>query len=276
MREDSVSILLRSPEYSDVPALKLLWSSVFGDDDEYIDAFFARWFKPEMAVCGYMGGTVIAMGFLLDYGVLRTELCDYRCAMIYGVAVSPDHRSHGVGSSIVLRLMENAHKIGFTSTVLHPAHKGLYPFYEALGQKAAFSAQHYVLDADRFGTEDGCTLHEVSPSVYGVLRERYAGLPRIDISDDALEWYAEMGGRLYSLSIGNKEFGCAAAELQGGNLLVKELLCPESEMESSARALLQIAGARRAVISVPSSDGEPFGTSDVPLENPGWLGLAFD
>ena len=63
----------RPSRKGDENALKALWREVFGDTDEYIDAFFQNVYQPDMASVIEEDGTVVAAAAVL-HGKVRQLL----------------------------------------------------------------------------------------------------------------------------------------------------------------------------------------------------------
>ncbi|MDR0916837.1 MAG: GNAT family N-acetyltransferase, partial [Oscillospiraceae bacterium] len=168
----------------DVTALKLLWRSVFHDDDATIDAFFDEWYAPEL--CAAVGESELAaMGFLMPIGdLVQPNKPDLPCAMIYAVATALEFRGRGYGSEVTRGLLKLADECGFGAAILHPADGGLFAFYERCGLHTSFFEFDVTLPRD-------APLVKVTPSEYRERREvLLADIPHIAFSVRALE-YAE-------------------------------------------------------------------------------------
>ena len=76
----------------DENALKALWREVFGDTDEYIDAFFQNVYQPGMASVIEEDGTVVAAAYAVPFGAVR---------YIFAVATRPKYRGRGYGRAVV-------------------------------------------------------------------------------------------------------------------------------------------------------------------------------
>ena len=73
----------RPSRKGDENALKALWREVFGDTDEYIDAFFQNVYQPGMASVIEEDGTVVAAAYAVPFGAVR---------YIFAVATRPEYR----------------------------------------------------------------------------------------------------------------------------------------------------------------------------------------
>ena len=82
----------RPSRKGDENALKALWREVFGDTDEYIDAFFQNVYQPSMASVIEEDGTVVAAAYAVPFGAVR---------YIFAVATRPEYRGRGYGRAVV-------------------------------------------------------------------------------------------------------------------------------------------------------------------------------
>ena len=82
----------RPSRKGDENALKALWREVFGDTDEYIDAFFQNVYQPGMASVIEEDGTVVAAAYAVPFGAVR---------YIFAVATRPEYRGRGYGRAVV-------------------------------------------------------------------------------------------------------------------------------------------------------------------------------
>jgi len=82
----------RPSRKGDENALKALWREVFGDTDEYIDAFFQNVYQPGMASVIEEDGTVVAAAYAVPFGAVR---------YIFAVATKPEYRGRGYGRAVV-------------------------------------------------------------------------------------------------------------------------------------------------------------------------------
>ena len=76
----------RPSRKGDENALKALWREVFGDTDEYIDAFFQNVYQPGMASVIEEDGTVVAAAYAVPFGAVR---------YIFAVATKPPPENSG-------------------------------------------------------------------------------------------------------------------------------------------------------------------------------------
>jgi GNAT superfamily N-acetyltransferase len=125
--------LTRNPRTDEVPLLKDLWSSVFGNIG--IDAFFRLFYKPELCAVVEMNGSLAAMGYLIPSGDIVSGATGTeqkkaaKCAMVYSVGTLEECRGLGLGTIIVNSLINLAGDLGYDAVVLCPSDDGLFEYY---------------------------------------------------------------------------------------------------------------------------------------------------
>ena len=167
-----------------IEALKVLWKTVFGDSDAFIDTFFRIAYSPDR--CRYIeeNGQMISALYWFD--------CSYeggKLAYIYAVATDPGHRGNGYASRLLKDTHAHLKAAGYAGAVLKPA-KGLFPFYERLGYVTSGYIRRFYAEASNFPTD----LHELCPDQYGRLRSSYlpeSGVFQEGITLDFLHTFAK-------------------------------------------------------------------------------------
>ncbi|MBQ8974240.1 MAG: GNAT family N-acetyltransferase [Oscillospiraceae bacterium] len=217
-----------SPEAGDIPALKALWRRVFGDSGAIIDSFFQAFFDPRLTVVAKGGEDVAAMAYVIPAGEYTSPGESFSAAMIYAVACAPEYEGRGYGTAVTERACALAGRAGFESVILHPANEGLFRFYERMG----FATGFYVNRAAVQPADSGdIALRDLTVGEYALLRERLIGdRPHIRMDIRALEYQQRLcalcGGGMVAVDLHGQDAGCLIYEGQGGELTVKEYLCP--------------------------------------------------
>ncbi len=130
-------MIICHPEKNDIPALKQMWKSVFGDTDEYIELFFSRVFTFENSLV-IKDNKVISMVFFPEY---RAKICGIERTVGYicGAATLPEYRKKG----LMGKLLFEAHNImmqkGYSASVLIPASESLFDYYAGFGYEKRLS-----------------------------------------------------------------------------------------------------------------------------------------
>ena len=112
----------RPSRKGDENALKALWREVFGDTDEYIDAFFQNVYQPGMASVIEEDGTVVAAAYAVPFGAVR---------YIFAVATRPEYRGRGYGRAVVYHCAGWLREKNLIPLVACEAHRE--SFYAGLG-----------------------------------------------------------------------------------------------------------------------------------------------
>ena len=234
--------------------LRVLWKTVFGDTDAFLDDFFAIAYSPDR--CRYLasGEEVISALYWFD--------CQYeggKLAYIYAVATDPRHWGKGLASRLLRETHQQLKDLGYAGAVLKPA-KGLFPFYERLGYKTS----GYIR---RFSAEAGkpAALNELSPAEFGRLRRKY--LPENGVLQEGLT--LEFLHRFAHFYAASDALVCAAPE---NDIIFEYLGNPHS-----ASGILGALGIPRSEIPTPGQD-LPH-TMYLPLNStkiPGYLGITLE
>ena len=207
-------IVVRRGVSSDVPSLKALWSSVFGDSDADIDAFFETFFDVSVCVIAEAGETLAAMGFLLPVGFLRVPgKGDVPCGMIYAVATEPAMRGRGCGEAVTRGLLDAAAERGIPAVALCPAEDSLFGFYE---QRTELETAFYCKEERiSISPRDGAALCRVTAAEYIAIREEILkDTPHITFDERCFSYQERLcaGGGLFTSNCDDDKRCCAAIE----------------------------------------------------------------
>lgn len=109
----------------DIERMKLLWQLGFGDEREWIDAFFRDYSRPaNRFVLRAPGGEIVAMLHALPYE---------RGVYIYGVTTHPQWRKRGLGRELMMQAMRQLERRGVPRATLIAEHEELRSWYAAMG-----------------------------------------------------------------------------------------------------------------------------------------------
>ena len=115
-----------------IPELRALWASVFGEGTDYLDAFFARVFVPDNTLVWTEGGHVVSALYILPY-MIPNRGEHLRAAYLYALATEPAWR----GRKIMSQLIEESFRLcaarGYALAMLVPAKDSLFGFYRVFG-----------------------------------------------------------------------------------------------------------------------------------------------
>ena len=119
-----------SAEY--LTQLHTLWKDVFGDEDGYIDLFFARAFPGAHPFAVIENGEVKSVLYLLDCRLQAGEQL-FEGYYLYAAATKPQYRGKGLMRSLIEEAKAFMHETQKDFIVLVPASKSLYAYYERFG-----------------------------------------------------------------------------------------------------------------------------------------------
>lgn len=116
------------PEVRHIPALRALWKTCFGDEDAFLDAFFAIAYAPERCLCALEGDTPVAMLYWMDCQADNRPL-----AYLYAVATAPAHRQRGLCRELLKKALYCLAERGCSGAILVPDGVNLFDFYRKSG-----------------------------------------------------------------------------------------------------------------------------------------------
>lgn len=276
---------LRASVWADVPRLKELWKTSFGDQDAYIDHFFTCYYVPERMLVLTQDGQVQAMTAWFDMPLVSADGQRWPSAYLYAVATHPDCRGRGLAGQLLAFAGHWLKERGFACVSTVPARADLHAFFGRNGFEECFTLQQQEYKPQP-GTQPA-RLESVSAQQYNVLRERVlTGADHIACAQQAMEYQAGVcalsGGGLYRVAA----HGCACIELAGDEVYVKELLAQPQERETALAAIAKAHPAQRYWVRSPDAgQAEPweFAMLKWLIPQPKWnkktapyLGLAFD
>lgn len=273
----------------DIPPLKALWKTVFGDSDADIDHFFETYFSPDMVTVMDDGGKIVSAAYIMPVGDLvlpqlkhdifqiggsqiepghsaerrygSQDSADkrYPVAMLYAIATHPDARGHGYGEAVTRAAYNQAVKKGCPAVVLKPADAGLFDFY---GKRTDFRDFFDAYEADWTAAalpppDSQYKMMPVSPAEYrNIRRGLLAGCAYIDSDERALSYQQYLcqkaGGGLVALARNDRIIACAIIEPDDGTIHLKELLYADGcNPADAAAAIARTIPGERYVVRTP-------------------------
>lgn len=224
---------IRKPRSEEIPLLRQLWQTVFGDTDAFLDSFFSVAYSPDRCLCAVEGDALAGMLYWLP--------CE-KYAYIYAVATHPDHR----GKSICRGLMEAAHEAialqGFEGAILYPQEEGLRAMYRKMG---------YL--AETFLTEQSFTPGSEPADPEEISCETYFSLRKHLLPEGAVIQESPFRELMESLSFYQGNSFLLAAEDRGDTLFGLELLGNPALAPGILKALGKTGGSFRF-----PGNGKPF------------------
>lgn len=249
-------IEIRPARPEEIPRQKELWKLAFGDDDAYIDYFYAHGEESQVLVL-LEDGVVWTMVALYPVTVTLPEGQSLSSAYIYALATHPQARKKGFGRFVLSYVDFYLQEGGKDCVTIVPAEPSLYKFFATTGFEHCFSTRKVELLRNMVGEPaPGDTLSPVDPETYGQLRESLlSGSLHVSYGRSLLAYQQGLsrmeGGDLYRLNVGGAE-GLAAAEyLDEDTVLAKELLLPPAAQAGGAALLARQMPARRYHLRTP-------------------------
>lgn len=298
-------ITTRMAEQDDLERLKEIWRLCFGDPDAYIDLYFrTRNWRHETAVLTEEG-TIVSMLAMIP-AVLRNANGESRpAAMIFAVATHPEHQKKGYADLLLEYANDLLAKKQISMTALVPATDELFRFYEKRGYRTAFTVREILLTAKEIenlscAKENPFKIHPASPTGYQSVRKTMLeGHSYLDYREEEILFEKQTAVAygtdicLFSLNGQTNEWeessaeGCFYAEwISEKELLVKELLVPESQLAEALRKIAEYYPASEYLVRMPIGLGSslggtvrPFGmlrSDSIMAGDDFYLGIAYD
>lgn len=284
---------LRPSRPGDEGALKEIWKLSFHDDDSFLDPFFRDFYTDGMATLMECDGRPVSSIFTLwGAQLLFPGNEPLESPYVYSLGTLPEYRGRGYGALVIQESCRRAYDDGGDFVCFLPASGSLYLWYgEILGTQTCCWVRRRTFASNELN--GGGTLEKLSAESYNGLRERLLdGTPHARFNSVLMSWQEHLcnsfGGGLYAVRAGGS-LGCACAEYDKGELVIKELLLPGGDPAAAVGAIAQAhpAGAYHlrtpafwhddgmgeasdfAVVVCPPGRGFPF------TENAYW-GFAYD
>jgi ribosomal protein S18 acetylase RimI-like enzyme len=258
----------RTAAPEDIPALKALWHTVFGDDKTEIDRFFDVFFSPDLAAAAGPAGAPVSAAYTVPVGALVLPRPDrsrrapgrYRCAMLYAIATHPDFRGCGYGEAVTREAGRLAVRAGCPAVVLKPASDGLFEFYEKrTAFRTFFETCRGTIDRADLPGPRRLIAAPATPGEYRALRNIFLeGAAYIDMDERALAYQNALCGGAGGLvrlidADGRRDAGCAVVEPDGDIVRIKELLPGGAMTEEAVAAIAEKFPAEEYDVRTPRS-----------------------
>ena len=161
----------RFADFKDIDQLKVIWKDCFNESDKAIDFFFENKFPNTRCVVLEVDKRIVSALYMLDANmVLSEKLCP--CYYLYAAGTLPNFQGHGYMSKLIEYANKQAIRLKKKISVLLPASKELYNYYEKQGYKAFFKRRFITLncnDMSRYNEE--CTKRCMSiSSMYELMK----------------------------------------------------------------------------------------------------------
>lgn len=248
-------MILRHPQYEEIPQLAALWFSSFPDPPEDVARFLKQVLRPEYGLVAQQpDGSLAAMLTMLPV-MMHTSTHIYKGSYLYGVCTHPDQRGQGYFHRLMEQAKEEAKSQNRQFLCLVPEGKKLFSLYRSLGYQTLFyHAKKKLNPADYKERQVLCTMEEMGEGYYIKLRQLY--LSSLDLSvqfDGTLQTILfqdlkEAGCRMVSIQC-RYGHGCVAFTQQGDTMEIWEAAMDPDCFYSTITPLAQRFGVKQVLLT---------------------------
>lgn len=294
-------IEIRPAGKGDADRQKKIWKLCFGDDDAYIDFYFASRYKEDKTLLMLLNGQIVSMLTIIPVEVVTADGRTFPSAMLYAVATHPEYRGRGFASRLMDFCDRHLKQNRMEMSVIVPAEERLFDFYGKLGYKKGFYVREISVEAGSItgitgGTASWPLMMPASPREYNIRRNsQLKGGFYVAYQDEDISYQKKLSARtgadIYTIDIEGM-CGCAAVErIDRDRVLIKELLAPEHLVPQCLGQIAERLPAREYVLRLPACRGGGLGGTVRPFgmvksyrhpeigtvtDRYGYLGIAFD
>ena len=247
------------PTASHIPGLRDLWKEAFGDNDLFLDAFFAHGFSADRCRCVTENGRVLAALYWFEASCEGSRL-----AYLYAIATAVSHRGRGLFTMLLADTKAVLEKAGYDGILLVPENENLSRMYEKFG----FTACTTVNTFSAVAGEKAVPVREIGPAEFARLRREF--LPGGAVIQE---------GETLAFLASQCHFWAGADFLAVGQIYDSKLVCSEFlGNRSAADGLLRALEVPEGIFRTPGEE-RPFSWF-LPLRDlcgrPAYFGLALD
>lgn len=248
------------PAPEQLPMLRRLWKTAFGDTEEYLSAFFETAFSPLRCRVAAEDGETAGMLYWFDITCHGQKM-----AYIYAVATHPEHRGRGVCRNLLADTHRLLKEQGYAAALLVPQSEALRNMYASFGYRDCTTVSELFCAAGR----DPVPLHKIDWEEFARLRREY--LPEGGVVQEGENLrFLNTQVRFYR----GTDFLLAAQEQEEDTLFGAELL----GSAAAAPGILKALGCGQGTFRTPGCQA-PFAMFRPLTENarePGYFGFPFD
>lgn len=296
---------IRLSQAADVLRLKHIWKECFGDSDQFIDFYFAQFYKPEQTMVLLTESEIAAMLTMIPITLRLTPTLSLPCVMLYAIATHPAYQGKGLAGELMAYSNDYAAANGSAFSVLVPASASLFSFYKKLSYEEAFPVWEAAFTLDENPVQKSvlntCDLSLFSAESYNEMRNRLCAETSFVAYDTRSVSYQKKlstisGADLYRIAC-HDSVGCVAIErVAEQKLFIKELILPQADPALVLSEICAYLSAKECFVRSPLFTPalpyaakrnfamyNPIGSSNALLKhsadiqkNETYLGLAFD
>lgn len=222
------------PTPAQIPMLRRLWKTAFGDGDEFLDIFFSTAYCPHRCCCAIDADRIAAALYWFD---VSWDNC--RCAYVYAVATDPEYRGRGICRKLMAAAADLLKGNGCRGILLVPQEEGLIAMYSKMGYLPGSN-----LDEFHCAASGPCVpIREITAAQYADLREDLLPPGSVIQAGENLTFLAEIA-RFY-----RADSFLAAVSRETDHLRILEYLGDSGAIPALVAAL----GHREATVRMPGS-----------------------
>ena len=294
-------IEVRLAKKGEIVSLKELWKLCFGDQDSYIDLYFANRYNKDETLVLLLNGEIVSMLTTIPVKIVFGENRSFDSVMLYAIATHPQYQNQGLGT----QLMEASHQYlaaqNMDFTVLVPAGQNLINFYRKQGYRECFYVREIILPYDMVSSmtvssSQHCTISPVEPQEYNARRDDWLkGKFHVAYEDKEIQYQKKLsqhsGADIYAIDFEGIK-GCAVVErITADKVLIKEMLLPEVFIHSAIKEVICLLPAKEYRLRTSACLGGNLGGVTRPFamikahkefdleiicRDQGYLGIAYD
>lgn len=250
---------IRYSNQTDIPQIKNLMNSVFGDEESFLIRFFNLFYQDNVLIAE-ANNCIVSMAFLLPNNIMiQGQL--FPITYLYACATHVEYRGKGLMSRIISKAYEDVCKKGELGLILLPANESLYHYYENLGFKNSF-----FFDEILFSQEENIAPNVNSSfKIEKITAETYYQLRNITLTTELsifnpLQYFLfmemtpeENEQGFYLIYSQNEPIAICYLSKVNTILRVKELLPSDIDLPQLYSFLSHIFAVKQIVINIPGT-----------------------
>lgn len=183
--------MIKFADKEDIYSIRSLWETAFPEEPDFNEYFFKNIFDHKNTLVYIKNNEIASMAQMLPYNIKDIGEVTY----IYGAATMPKYRKMGLMSELLKSSFEIDVKLGRAASILIPANKPLFKFYENIGYDTAFYMKQCVYNKNLLkgdAIEAEYSHIERLMDIYSGSVERSCEYWRVQI-----DMYKALGGKIY-------------------------------------------------------------------------------
>jgi len=223
-----------------IAELKIMWHTIFGDTESYLNSFFDKVYKDENTLVDIEDGNVVSVLFMIPYK-FKVNGQENKIVYLYALATDPAYRGRKIMSKLIEKSLDISTKRGYALSVLIPADDSLFEYYRQFGFEEYFDRimiTKTIADIENEQTNKGFEIQEIGQLPMKLIKadanqiwSAYSHSAIFDsegivLSKEQNEYYIEElkseGGQAVIFKMSGNKDGYALLQLHDDNLLILE------------------------------------------------------